>query len=479
MSHRLILLLVSYTSWLSVLNPADRPSLERSPRPLFPAAVAISPTDATIQSSTFAQLFSQDTDSYEAAKRLAKEAVAAGKTAYTPQQWVEIARQWKQASDLMEVVESDDDRYEMAQERATLYRQNSQIALEEVDKSRARSQFPPFSSILRLGSTGMSVSQLQYRLKALGYFEGEVSGSFGVNTARAVSAFQKAQGLEDDGIAGLTTWERLTEARVAIATPRPSPSPTEAEEDGSNQRNILNWGLIALACLSAVMAMVLVLVKLFNRAPKQQQNLVLDDAEGEDSLEQVMTEAEPLNGETSNNGNLPALSEAQKSDTSESLAVGNNLRLAKIDIVNELIAELQSPDLQKRRQAIWELGQRGTSQAAQPLVNLLIDSDSVQRGLILAALSEIGVRTLKPLNRALALSLQDNNPEVRKNAIRDLTRVYEVIAQVNQLVRHALEDPDPEVRQTATWALNQLRRICTVANPDSAPTANQPETPSD
>ncbi|NEO25673.1 MAG: hypothetical protein F6K03_01930 [Kamptonema sp. SIO4C4] len=79
--------------------------------------------------------------------------------------------------------------------------------------------------------------------------------------------------------------------------------------------------------------------------------------------------------------------------------------------------------------------------------------------MILEAISQIGSRTLKPMNRALALALQDDNPQVRKNAIRDLTRVYEIITQLSQLVYYATDDPDPEVQEIAKWALMQLNHI--------------------
>ncbi|GAP95451.1 HEAT repeat domain-containing protein [Leptolyngbya sp. NIES-2104] len=134
-------------------------------------------------------------------------------------------------------------------------------------------------------------------------------------------------------------------------------------------------------------------------------------------------------------------------------------RLAKVNIVDELIQDLRSPDPAKRRKVIWELGQRGDTRAVQPLVDLLIDSDSKQRSLILSALSEIGTRTLKPMTRALAVSLQDENAEVRKNAIRDLTRVYDMVSQISNLLHKATEDSDKDVQETAKWALNQLSRI--------------------
>ena len=141
----------------------------------------------------------------------------------------------------------------------------------------------------------------------------------------------------------------------------------------------------------------------------------------------------------------------------------------KIDIVEELLADLRSTDPTKRRRAIWELGQRGDSRAVQPLVDLMLESDSKQRSLILAALSEIGTRTLKPINRALSISLQDNNPDVRKNAIRDLTRIYEMLDRLSQLLRHAVEDSDPEVRETAHWAMDMLDRIRTIPRAENRP----------
>ncbi|NJR40482.1 MAG: HEAT repeat domain-containing protein [Leptolyngbyaceae cyanobacterium CSU_1_4] len=139
--------------------------------------------------------------------------------------------------------------------------------------------------------------------------------------------------------------------------------------------------------------------------------------------------------------------------------VSETTRLAKIDGVAELIQDLQNPDPSKRRKAIWDLGQHGDSRAVLPLVDLMRDSDSSQRSLILAAVSEIGMKTLKPMNRALMLSLQDRSSDVRKNGIRDVTRIYELLGQVSQLLQHAASDPDSEVQETATWALTQLNQI--------------------
>jgi peptidoglycan hydrolase-like protein with peptidoglycan-binding domain len=140
-------------------------------------------------------------------------------------------------------------------------------------------------------------------------------------------------------------------------------------------------------------------------------------------------------------------------------AADRTTRLARIDILDELISDLEKPDPEIRHKAIWELGQRGNSNAVQPLVSAMIDADSKERSLILAALSEIGTRTMKPMQQALAMSLQDQNPEVRKNAIRDLMRVYDLMTQMSQLLGHAAQDQHPEVQQTAQWAMERLSHL--------------------
>ncbi|MEL7034618.1 MAG: HEAT repeat domain-containing protein [Cyanobacteria bacterium J06592_8] len=143
----------------------------------------------------------------------------------------------------------------------------------------------------------------------------------------------------------------------------------------------------------------------------------------------------------------------------EQFLIADRANVPKLDRVEQLILGLQNQDPVQRNRIVWELGQKADSRAIQPLVDLIYSSDSKQRGLILAALSEIGTRTLKPMSRALTLSLQDENAEVRKNAIRDLTRIYDLVYQMNQLLQRAADDPDAEVRETAKWAADKLSRI--------------------
>ncbi len=63
------------------------------------------------------------------------------------------------------------------------------------------------------GADGTAVRDIQARLEALGHStDPDSSGSFGDGTRSAVVRFQKAKGLEADGIVGPDTWRSLYEA---------------------------------------------------------------------------------------------------------------------------------------------------------------------------------------------------------------------------------------------------------------------------
>ncbi len=59
---------------------------------------------------------------------------------------------------------------------------------------------------LYLGSTGPLVGFLQFVLKRLGFYSGEVNYVFDEATERAVAALQSALGLSDDGVVGPRSW---------------------------------------------------------------------------------------------------------------------------------------------------------------------------------------------------------------------------------------------------------------------------------
>lgn len=143
-------------------------------------------------------------------------------------------------------------------------------------------------------------------------------------------------------------------------------------------------------------------------------------------------------------------------DFEPSLPVQATSRIPNVDLILRLIESLRDNDPRTRRRAVWKLAQMSDSRAMQPLVDSMVDGDSYERSLTLEALAQICTRSLRPMNQALAISLQDKNPQVRKNAIRDLTRLYDIMSQISQLICHALDDSDEEVQETARWAIRQL-----------------------
>lgn len=305
--------------------------------------------------------------------------------------------------------------------------------------------------VLEPGSTGNKVQLLQNQLQKLGYYNGKVDGDYGRSTRLAVYQFQQAKGLVADGIVGTTTWNSLLSTlkqnqaqTLNLATSATPKSSTKQQQ----KRDFVWWLLLGMGIFGGFGALLYVIKSSRKVVPIATGENITSNQNGTNSVKPSQ-QLDTLNDEQSNSKRSQALV----------LPLETTSRLAKIDIVDELIADLRNIDLTKRRKAIWDLGQQGDSRAIQPLVDLIIDGDSQQRSLILAALSEISTRTLKPMNRALAISLQDESPQVRQNAIRDLTRVYDFMAQISQMLSHAVQDPDAEVQATAKYALSQMNRI--------------------
>lgn len=87
--------------------------------------------------------------------------------------------------------------------------------------------------ILREGSTGPKVRELQQILRAQGFNPGPIDGVFGSMTKAAVISFQRFHGLDPDGLVGSTTWQVLERVSNPPApTPPPSSSPNPPPEAG-------------------------------------------------------------------------------------------------------------------------------------------------------------------------------------------------------------------------------------------------------
>ena len=101
------------------------------------------------------------------------------------------------------------------------------------------------SSVLKQGSTGSEVEQMQFWLSTLAQYESSipsvtVDGVYGSGTAAAVRAFQRLYGLTVDGIVGLTTWTELYDQFRSIQSDNGTPNayPGTALRQGSSGQNV-------------------------------------------------------------------------------------------------------------------------------------------------------------------------------------------------------------------------------------------------
>ena len=85
------------------------------------------------------------------------------------------------------------------------------------------------AAAFRNGDEGEGVKKIQSALKEKGFYSGPVNGKFGPMTEEALKSFQKAKGIEVDGIAGAVTQELLYAQPV-----QPTQSAESAKTDSSS-----------------------------------------------------------------------------------------------------------------------------------------------------------------------------------------------------------------------------------------------------
>lgn len=95
------------------------------------------------------------------------------------------------------------------------------------------------SAAVQEGDQGAEVTAVQQRLQELGYFKANITGYFDPRTKNAVIQFQRAKGLEPDGIVGRNTLVALGgksktgSQRVRSRNLQPLPSPQSVRESSS------------------------------------------------------------------------------------------------------------------------------------------------------------------------------------------------------------------------------------------------------
>jgi peptidoglycan hydrolase-like protein with peptidoglycan-binding domain len=89
--------------------------------------------------------------------------------------------------------------------------------------------------LVRTGSKGSSVVNVQKELKAAGISPGPIDGDFGPKTKKAVMAYQRKHHLEVDGIVGAKTWHALTHDNFKPGGAKPA-APTRPSSPASPSR---------------------------------------------------------------------------------------------------------------------------------------------------------------------------------------------------------------------------------------------------
>lgn len=96
---------------------------------------------------------------------------------------------------------------------------------------------------IKLGSTGSDVAQLQTMLTKLGYYSGNITGHAGEKTVEAIRAFQKKNGLAQDGVAGSATMNKLKALIDPSYTPPAAETSGDADDVKAAQEKLKALGL--------------------------------------------------------------------------------------------------------------------------------------------------------------------------------------------------------------------------------------------
>ena len=103
------------------------------------------------------------------------------------------------------------------------------------------------TEILRRGDRGEAVGELQKLLKAIGLFNGPISGFYGEQTEAAVRRFQRNRGLIEDGVAGVRTRAAISavaRSRSRPSSPPPAPTYTLGSQGNAVQQIQQRWQVL-------------------------------------------------------------------------------------------------------------------------------------------------------------------------------------------------------------------------------------------
>lgn len=125
-----------------------------------------------------------------------------------------------------------------------------QSTVPKAKTSTTKSSVTSSQLLLKYGSKGINVEELQTNLKALGFDTKGIDGDFGKNTKIAVIEFQKAYGLKDDGIVGPETKKKIAELlakKTSTSNKNEENEKKDAKENKSeNSKETSNYRTVVL-----------------------------------------------------------------------------------------------------------------------------------------------------------------------------------------------------------------------------------------
>jgi len=152
---------------------------------------------------------------------------------------------------------------------------------------------------IKLGSTGSEVSQLQTMLAKLGYYSGNITGHAGEKTVEAIRAFQKKNGLTQDGIAGTATMNKIRSLADPGYTP---PAAEQASKQDADDVKTAQTKLKALGLYNGqITGNIGSKTKAAIKAFQKQSGLTTDGELTEETLKKLSTA-----GEKGNEAKAPA-----------------------------------------------------------------------------------------------------------------------------------------------------------------------------
>jgi len=115
---------------------------------------------------------------------------------------------------------------------------------EEIEMELLAKGYNPYFDIER-GDRSEQVSRIQERLTDLGFYTGRITGQYDSATMRAFKLFEKANGLENDGLASREDQAVLFSLEVQEkSTPTPAPKNSAAPKSSDQVPNAADYGTL-------------------------------------------------------------------------------------------------------------------------------------------------------------------------------------------------------------------------------------------